>query len=65
MRSLDPNSDRKYIIKTYTDLAGIFSQKGLNKQVIEDANFLNNYFNIFPKRIVIHSIQNVIFHENR
>ena len=47
MRSLDPNSDRKYIIKTYTDLAGIFSQKGLNKQVIEDANFLNNYFNIF------------------
>ena len=57
MRSLDPNSDRKYIIKTYTDLAGIFSQKGLNKQVIEDANFLNNYFNIlnidFAKPILL------------
>lgn len=46
MRSLDPNSDRKYIIKTYTDLANIFMQKHLAKQLVDDANFLNNYFNI-------------------
>jgi hypothetical protein len=46
IRSLDPNSERKYIIKSYTDLAQIFSQTGLTKDLIEDANFLNNYFNI-------------------
>jgi hypothetical protein len=46
MRSLDPNAERKYIIKTYTDLAKIFLQKSIPKQLVEDANFLNNYFNI-------------------
>jgi hypothetical protein len=57
MRSLDPKTDRKYIIKTYTDLASIFMQKHLAKQLIEDANFLNNYFNIlnidFTKPILV------------
>lgn len=46
IRSLDPNSDRKYIIRSYSDLREIFSQMGLSRQLIEDANFLNNYFNI-------------------
>ena len=46
IRSLDPNSDRKYIIKSYTDLSLIFAQRGLNRELVEDANFLNNYFNI-------------------
>ena len=46
IRSLDPNSDRKYIIKSYSDLANIFSQRGLARELVEDANFLNNYFNI-------------------
>jgi hypothetical protein len=57
MRSLDPNSERKYIIKSYTDLANIFFQRDLSKQLIEDANFLNNYFNIlnidFSKPILL------------
>ena len=46
MRSLNPNAERKYIIKSYTDLATVFIQKGISKQLVEDANFLNNYFNI-------------------
>jgi len=46
MRSLRPDAERKYIIKTYTDLSNIFVQKHLPKQLIDDANFLNNYFNI-------------------
>ena len=46
IRNLDPNTERKYIIKSYTDLSQIFSQKGLTKELVEDANFLNNYFNI-------------------
>lgn len=46
IRSLDPNTDRKYIIRSYSDLREIFSQMGLSKQLIDDANFLNNYFNI-------------------
>ena len=46
IRSLDPNAERKYIIKSYTDLAGIFAQTGMPKELIEDANFLNNYFNV-------------------
>ena len=57
MRSLNPDAERKYIIKSYTDLASIFAQKGLQKQLIEDANFLNNYFNIlnidFSKTILL------------
>jgi len=57
MRSLNPNAERKYIIKTYTDLANIFVQKDLPKQTIDDANFLNNYFNIlnidFSKPILL------------
>ena len=57
MRSLNPNAERKYIIKTYTDLANIFLQKNLSKQLIEDANFLNNYFNVlnvdFSKPILL------------
>jgi hypothetical protein len=46
MRFLDKNAERKYIIKSYSDLANIFSQINLDKDLIEDANFLNNYFNI-------------------
>ena len=46
MRSLNPDAERKYIIKTYTDLANVFVQKNISKQLVEDANFLNNYFNI-------------------
>jgi hypothetical protein len=57
MRSLNPDAERKYIIKTYTDLANIFLQKDLPKQTIDDANFLNNYFNIlnidFSKPILL------------
>jgi hypothetical protein len=57
MRSLNPNTERKYIIKTYTDLSNIFLQKHLPKQLIDDANFLNNYFNIlnidFSKPILL------------
>lgn len=46
IRSLDPDAERKYIIRSYTDLTQIFSQIGLARQLVEDANFLNNYFNI-------------------
>jgi hypothetical protein len=46
IRSLDPNSERKYIIKSYSDIIQIFSQIGLPKDLVEDTNFLNNYFNI-------------------
>jgi hypothetical protein len=46
IRSLDPNAERKYIIKTYSDLVQIFSQKNLSKEIVADANFLNNYFNV-------------------
>jgi len=46
MRSLDPNAERKYIIKSYTDLANIFVQKEIDKDLVDDANYLNNYFNI-------------------
>jgi hypothetical protein len=46
MRSLNPDAERKYIIKSYTDLANIFLQKDVPQQLIEDANFLNNYFNV-------------------
>lgn len=57
MRSLSPTAERKYIIKTYTDLANLFLQKHLPKQLIDDANFLNNYFNIlnidFSKPILL------------
>lgn len=57
MRSLNPDAERKYIIKSYTDLANVFAQKTLQKQLIDDANFLNNYFNIlnvdFTKPIFI------------
>jgi hypothetical protein len=57
MRLLDEFSDRKYIIKSYSDLANIFSQINLDKELIEDANFLNNYFNIlnidFSKPIIM------------
>lgn len=46
IRSLNPNAERKYIIKSYSDLLGIFYQTNIAKELIEDANFLNNYFNI-------------------
>lgn len=46
IRSLDKNAERKYIIKSYTDLSQIFYQTNLSKALVEDANFLNNYFNI-------------------
>ena len=57
IRSLNPHAERKYIIKSYTDLSQVFSQRGLPKELIEDANFLNNYFNIlnvdFSKPIIM------------
>lgn len=58
IRSLDANPDgKKYIIKSYTDLAKIFSQKDLDQDLIEDANYLNNYFNVlnvnFSKPILL------------
>lgn len=46
IRNLDPNAERKYIIKSYTDLANIFVQKDIDHDLVEDANYLNNYFNI-------------------
>lgn len=46
MRSLDKNADRKYIIKSYTDLSLLFTSSIVDKDIIDDANFLNNYFNI-------------------
>jgi hypothetical protein len=46
MRSLDPKAERKYIIKSYTDLANIFLQREIDHDLVEDANYLNNYFNI-------------------
>jgi hypothetical protein len=46
IRSLDPDADRKYIIKSYTDLKQIFAQREIAKELVDDANFLNNYFNI-------------------
>jgi hypothetical protein len=46
IRHLDENTDRKYIIKTYSDLSSIFSQTKISRDLVEDANFLNDYFNI-------------------
>jgi len=45
-RSLQENVDRKYIIKSYTELSQLFVQKGMPPTLIQDANFLNNYYNI-------------------
>jgi hypothetical protein len=45
-RSLRDDVDRKYIIKSYTELSQLFVQKNIEKSLIDDANFLNNYFNI-------------------
>ena len=44
-RSLDPFSDRKYLIKSYSEVSKIFSNSD-STELIEDANYLNNYFNI-------------------
>lgn len=56
-RSLKADTDRKYIIKSYTELSTMFVQKHLERSLIEDANFLNNYFNIlnidFSKPILL------------
>jgi hypothetical protein len=56
-RSLIENVDRKYIIKSYTELSHLFVQKNIAKDLIDDANFLNNYFNIlnvdFTKPILL------------
>ena len=46
MRYLDPNAERKYIIKSYTEVANIFMQRDLDKSLMQNADFLNNYFNI-------------------
>ena len=46
MRTLNESISQKYIIRSYTDLTQIFSQLGISKQLVDDANFLNNYFNI-------------------
>ena len=45
-RSLRDDVDRKYIIKSYTELSQLFVQKNISSNLISDANFLNNYFNI-------------------
>jgi hypothetical protein len=56
-RSLQAEADRKYIIKSYTELSSMFVQKHLEKSLVDDANFLNNYFNIlnidFSKPILL------------
>lgn len=56
-RSLQADTDRKYIIKSYTELSLMFVQKHLEKSLVDDANFLNNYFNIlnidFSKPILL------------
>lgn len=56
-RSLQEDVDRKYIIKSYTELSQLFVQKNIAKDLIDDANFLNNYFNIlnvdFSKPILL------------
>lgn len=44
-RSLDPFTDRKYLIKSYNEVSKIFSN-GDTPEIIDDANYLNNYFNI-------------------
>lgn len=46
MRTLNESISQKYIIRSYTDLTQIFSQLGISKQLVDDANFLNNYFNV-------------------
>lgn len=46
IRHLSDTIERKYIIKSYSDLVNIFSQKDIKKDLIDDANYLNNYFNI-------------------
>lgn len=46
IRNLDPKAERKYIIKSYTDIAIIFLQREIDKELVDDANYLNNYFNI-------------------
>lgn len=45
-RALQEGVDRKYIIKSYTELSQLFVQKNIESNLIQDANFLNNYFNI-------------------
>lgn len=56
-RSLRADAERKYIIKSYTELSSMFVQKQIERSLIEDANFLNNYFNIlnidFAKPILL------------
>ena len=44
-RSLDPFTDRKYLIKSYNEVSKIFTN-GDTPEIIDDANYLNNYFNI-------------------
>lgn len=57
IRDLNPMTERKYMIKSYTDLAQIFNQREIDKDLVDDANYLNNYFNIlnvdFTKPICI------------
>jgi hypothetical protein len=56
-RSLREDVDRKYIIKSYTELSQLFVQQNIEKNLVDDANFLNNYFNIlnidFTKPILL------------
>lgn len=46
IRDLDPDAERRYIIKSYTDVSLIFSQRNLPTNLVQDANYLNNYYNI-------------------
>lgn len=46
IRDLDVNSQRKYNIRSYSDLASMYLQTEIDKELVDDANYLNNYFNI-------------------
>lgn len=46
IRNISEYTQRKYIIKTYTDIVNIYLNKQISEELINDANYLNNYFNI-------------------
>ena len=46
IRYLDPDADRKYIIKSYTDIKQVFDQHQIAPNLVQDANYLNNYYNL-------------------
>jgi hypothetical protein len=46
IRYLDPKAERRYIIKSYTDIKQIFEQHQISQNLVQDANYLNNYYNV-------------------